>query len=101
MKTLLPTVLFIFFSIGISFGQSSQSISSSESKNTNVSTETSSDGYMGYEEQILKRLVVKKIPQDFPKAKLGQTREEYKETMFAWFRENLDMVEVKYQSNLK
>tara|TARA_R110002111_G_scaffold89036_2_gene138675 strand:- start:249 stop:563 length:315 start_codon:yes stop_codon:yes gene_type:complete len=104
MKILLSTGLFIFFSIGLCFGQTNQSISTSnslESKKTNVSSESSSDDYMGYEDQILKRLVVKKIPQDFPKPLLGQTREEYKETMFTWFRENLDMVEKKYQSNLK
>lgn len=116
MKTLLLTLLFLLFSIGLTFGQTKKSKSSSNShiqkksssevskaksveiKSTPVSL---SDGYMGYEDQIKKRLIAKEIPQDFPTPKTGQTREDYKETMLGWFKKNLDVVEEEYHSNLK
>lgn len=110
MKTLLLTALFLFFSIGLTFGQTEKNTSSSNSHVQKKSTtevskaksaEIKSDGYMGYKDQIKKRLVVKEIPQNFPTPKTGQTREEYKETMLQWFKMNLDMVKEEYHSNLK
>jgi hypothetical protein len=108
MKTLLLTTLFFFFSIGLTFGQTKKSTSSSNSqaksaelRSTNVSPETKSDGYFGYKDQILKRLIDKEIPQSFPTPSVGQTREDYKHSMLGWFKKNLNMVEEKYHSNLK
>lgn len=116
MKTLLLSTLLLFFSISLTFGQTKEGSSPSnsriqkksspdvsKSKSTSVKSThvTPVDGYMGYKEQILLRLIVKEIPQNFPAPKTGQTRDEYKETMLEWFKNNLTMVEEKYHSNLK
>lgn len=110
MKTLIFSTLFILFSIGFTFGQTEINSSSSNSnrqerstkmKSTKLPTEGVSDGFMGYKDQIIKRLVVKEIPSNFPIPETGQEREDYKKIMLRWFKKNLDMVEEKYHSNLK
>lgn len=114
MKTLLLTTSFFFLFIGLAFSQtginsSSNSkghkepseLSTAKSGEANGADESFSDGYMGYKDQILLRLIAKEIPQNFPKPKLGQARDEYKKTMLEWFEENLDMVKEEYHSNFK
>lgn len=115
MKTLMLTTLFSLFSIGLTFSQtkinSSSNSQGQRKSSTNFSAEklaggqstgdSLTDEYMGYKDQILLRLITKEIPQNFPKPKMGQTREEYKEAMFIWFEENLNMVKEEYHANLK
>lgn len=105
MKTLLLTALFILFSIGLTFSQTGEQTSSEFSTANSAKAEGTdlsfSDGYMGYKDQILLRLVAKEIPENFPKPRMGQTRDEYKQSMLNWFEENLNLVKEEYHSNLK
>lgn len=102
-KVLLLTALFFFCSIGLTFGQTTKGSTQTNLKSTELKSVPVDqlDGYMGYKDQILKRLIVKEIPKSFPSPVSGQTREEYKETMFVWFENNLDMVKNEYHSKFK
>ena len=101
MKIFLLSIFFAVCSIGLSFAQTSMNSSSSKQAEIKRVPDNKIDDYMGYQDQILKRLIANEIPENFPKPKAGETREDYKETMIAWLRKNRNMVKEEYQSELK
>jgi hypothetical protein len=103
MKIFLLSIFFVSSSIGLSFAQTSINSSSSNQKQVEIKRVPADkiDDYMGYQDQILKRLIANEIPINFPKPEAGETREDYKETMIAWLRKNRNMVKEEYQSELK
>lgn len=62
---------------------------------------TNNDGYMDQSRKIMTKLAAKVIPSDFPKYKQGQTKEEYKEVIVIWMKNNLDLLEPTFKEKFK
>ena len=66
-----------------------------------VSNENSDENaYKGLDEKILKHLIPKEIPADFPKYREGETQEEYKARAIIWGKENLELIKPEYRKKV-
>ena len=56
--------------------------------------------YLGMENFIAKRLTSKIFPADLPKAKLGQTKEDYTNDFFKWAKNNMPLIKPEFYNEI-
>ncbi len=60
----------------------------------------SNSPYLGLETFILKRLVSKKFPSNLPKAKLGQSKEDYTHDLYKWAKNNMPLIKPEFYNEI-
>ena len=60
------------------------------------SSEEKKSDYMGMEKYILERVNVKTIPASCPKATVGQSKNEYKNSLYAWAKAHITYIKPEY-----